>query len=148
MLSSVWATSPAAPSRSADTPELTVQGAGTRLVLTHTRVADPAGPDFAAGWHRYLDALSAVAAGVEPSPARGFLGSALPAVPACRRGGVSDPGPRPGDPARRLVAAVVGVTAFGPLSMDMYLPAWPRRDPYGTPAGNGGLVHGKCAGPG
>jgi hypothetical protein len=50
--------------------ELSDQDVGTRLVLTHTRVVDPAGPDFAAGWHRHLDTLSALTAGTEPSPDR------------------------------------------------------------------------------
>jgi uncharacterized protein YndB with AHSA1/START domain len=65
-----WAGGPTQPDGSRVRFELTAQGAGARLVLTHTRVANPAGPDFAAGWHRHLDTLSAVAAGVEPSPGR------------------------------------------------------------------------------
>jgi uncharacterized protein YndB with AHSA1/START domain len=50
--------------------ELTPQGDQTRLVLTHTRVLDEAAPDFAAGWHRHLDTLSAIDNSTDPESAR------------------------------------------------------------------------------
>lgn len=50
--------------------ELSADGAGSRLVLTHSRVAAPAAPDFAAGWHRHLDTLGYLARGTEPPAGR------------------------------------------------------------------------------
>jgi DNA-binding transcriptional ArsR family regulator len=50
--------------------ELTAEGTYTRLVLTHTRDIDAAGPDFAAGWHGHLDTLTALAAGAQTAPDR------------------------------------------------------------------------------
>jgi uncharacterized protein YndB with AHSA1/START domain len=40
----------------------------SRLILTHSDVTAPAGPDFAAGWHRHVDTLSAFANGTPHSP--------------------------------------------------------------------------------
>lgn len=50
--------------------ELTADGIGSRLVLTHSRAdAEPA-PDFAAGWHRHLDTLGYLARGIQPPAGR------------------------------------------------------------------------------
>jgi uncharacterized protein YndB with AHSA1/START domain len=48
--------------------EVTAEGSESQLILTHTRVSTPAGPDFAAGWHRHLDTLAALTVGSQDSP--------------------------------------------------------------------------------
>ncbi|MFT4028700.1 MAG: SRPBCC family protein [Protaetiibacter sp.] len=50
--------------------ELSETAEGSQLVLTHSRVVPSTAPDFAAGWHRHLDTLSAVVAGTEPAEDR------------------------------------------------------------------------------
>jgi uncharacterized protein YndB with AHSA1/START domain len=50
--------------------ELTAEGAGTRLILTHTKITGQAAADFAAGWHRHLDTLGYLAEGSSPQPDR------------------------------------------------------------------------------
>jgi uncharacterized protein YndB with AHSA1/START domain len=50
--------------------ELTADGAGSRLVLTHSHAADQPAPDFAAGWHVHLDTLGYLARGIEPPAGR------------------------------------------------------------------------------
>jgi uncharacterized protein YndB with AHSA1/START domain len=65
-----WNGGPTQPKGSRVRFQLTAEPAGTRLILSHTAVVGPAGPDFSAGWHRHLDALSAHARGNEPAADR------------------------------------------------------------------------------
>jgi uncharacterized protein YndB with AHSA1/START domain len=48
--------------------ELRPEGAGTVLVLSHSRVPRHQGAGFGAGWHGHLDALAAVLAGQPADP--------------------------------------------------------------------------------
>ncbi|BEG75600.1 SRPBCC family protein [Achromobacter xylosoxidans] len=67
LLAFTWGGSPGDPSEV--TFELSPQGDGTRLVLTHRKLASRAGMiDVAGGWHTHLGVLSARLAGREPGP--------------------------------------------------------------------------------
>ena len=123
--------------------ELSPDGAGSRLVLTHSRTAGPAAPDFAAGWHRHLDTLGYLTRGTEPPAGRQAWHDLHQHYLA-----LAGVGGRVAAPAAdALAACVVAVTAFGPLSMDMYLPACPHLSAvfHATPSGVqhslGGLFH-------
>ena len=50
--------------------ELSADGDGSRLILTHSRTASQAAPDFAAGWHRHLDTLGYLTRGTQPPAGR------------------------------------------------------------------------------
>jgi hypothetical protein len=50
--------------------ELIAEGAGTRLILTHTKIMGEGAVEFAAGWHRHLDTLGYLASGTGPRPDR------------------------------------------------------------------------------
>jgi uncharacterized protein YndB with AHSA1/START domain len=65
-----WTGGPTQPAGSRVRFELTAEGEGTRLVLTHSRTSAPAAPDFAAGWHYHLDTLSFLVTGAEPPAGR------------------------------------------------------------------------------
>src|SRR5215472_18635611 len=52
--------------------ELRPEGAGSVLVLAHTRVPADQAPGFGAGWHGHLDALAAVLAGQPADPHERF----------------------------------------------------------------------------
>jgi len=65
-----WSGGPTQPDGSRVRFEVSVQGDGARLVLTHFRVDAGKAADFAAGWHRHLDELMASAEGREPTSDR------------------------------------------------------------------------------
>jgi len=65
-----WTGGPTQPAGSRVRFELTAEGEGTRLILTHGRTSAPAAPDFAAGWHYHLDTLSFLVEGAEPLTGR------------------------------------------------------------------------------
>jgi len=54
-----WSGGPTQPAGSRVRFEVSSVGTQSRLLLTHTRVEGDAAPEFAAGWHRHLDTLSA-----------------------------------------------------------------------------------------
>jgi uncharacterized protein YndB with AHSA1/START domain len=65
-----WAGGPTQPAGSRVRFELTAEGEGTRLILTHSRTSAPAAPNFAAGWHYHLDTLSFLLAEAGPPAGR------------------------------------------------------------------------------
>jgi uncharacterized protein YndB with AHSA1/START domain len=65
-----WDGGPTQPHGSRVRFELSADGAGSRLVLTHSRTASQTAPDFAAGWHRHLDTLGYLAQGAQPPAGR------------------------------------------------------------------------------